>query len=70
IWLGQTYSKCRDQAKAKFEFNKALEIDPTNHEASRGLDIIRKWEEQQLQRKGAKSTGAGAKPTGAGASTP
>jgi len=70
IWLGQTYSKCRDQNKAKFEFNKALEIDPTNREASRGLEIIRKWEEQQLQRKGAKSTGAGAKPSGAGASTP
>ena len=77
IWLGQTYSKCRDQAKAKMEFNKALEIDPTNREASRGLDIIRKWEEQQLQRKGAKPSGAGAKPSGpgakpsgAGASTP
>jgi tetratricopeptide (TPR) repeat protein len=61
IWLGQTYSKCRDQTNAKVEFNKALEIDPSNREASRGLDIIRKWEQQQLDRKGAKSTGAGAK---------
>jgi len=60
IWLGQTYSKCRDQTHAKLEFNKALEIDPTNREASRGLEIIRKWEQQQLERKGAKSTGAGA----------
>ncbi len=60
IWMGQTYSKCRDQANAKLEFNKALEIDPTNREASRGLDIIRKWEQQQLERKSGKSTGAGA----------
>jgi tetratricopeptide (TPR) repeat protein len=60
IWLGQTYSKCRDQANAKVEFNKALELDPTNREASRGLEIIRKWEQQQLQRKGSKSSGAGA----------
>jgi len=50
IWLAQAYSKCRDQAKAKTEFNKALEIDPTNREASRGLEIIRKWEEQQAAR--------------------
>ena len=61
IWLGQSYSKCRDQNKAKLEFNKALEIDPTNREASRGLEIIRKWEQQQLERsKGSKSSGAGA----------
>lgn len=60
IWLGQTYSKCRDQTNAKVEFNKALELDPTNKEASRGLEIIRKWEQQQLERKGSKSSGAGA----------
>jgi tetratricopeptide (TPR) repeat protein len=60
IWLGQTYSKCRDQTNAKVEFNKALELDPTNREASRGLEIIRKWEQQQLERKGSKSSGAGA----------
>ena len=47
IWFAQALSKCRDQTRAKEEFNKALEIDPTNREASRGLDIIRKWEEQQ-----------------------
>ena len=62
IWLAQSYSKCRDQTSAKIEFNKALEIDPTNREASRGLEIIRKWEQQQLQ----KSSGA----TGASATTP
>jgi len=56
IWLAQAYSKCRDQSRAKGEFNKALEIDPTNREASRGLDIIRKWEEQQE-----KARAAGAK---------
>jgi Tfp pilus assembly protein PilF len=50
IWLGQAYSKCRDQTKAKAEFNKALEIDPTNREASRALEAIRKWEEQQAAR--------------------
>lgn len=50
IWLGQNYSKCKDQAHAKLEFNKAIDIDPTNREASRGLEIIRKWEQQQIQR--------------------
>ena len=62
IWLAQACSKCRDQTRAKIEFNKALEIDPTNREASRGLDIIRKWEQQQLQ----KSSGAAS----AGTTTP
>lgn len=56
IWLAQAHSKCRDQTRAKLEFNKALEIDPENREASRGLEIIRKWELQQQQR----SSGAGA----------
>lgn len=51
IWLGQAHSKCRDQTKAKMEFNKALEIDPTNKEAARGLEIIRKWEEQQQKQR-------------------
>jgi tetratricopeptide (TPR) repeat protein len=55
IWLAQAFSKCRDQGRAKGEFNKALEIDPTNKEASRGLDIIRKWEEQQTAAKQAKN---------------
>ncbi|MGH7681603.1 MAG: tetratricopeptide repeat protein [Candidatus Eiseniibacteriota bacterium] len=65
IWLAQAYSKCKDQTRAKMEFNEALQIDPENREASRGLDIIRKWEQQQLQRaQGA----AGA--TGGGGTTP
>ena len=60
IWLGQTYSKCRDQTNAKVEFNNALQIDPTNREASRGLEIIRKWEQQVQERKG-KTTGGATK---------
>ena len=55
IWLGQAFSKCRDQSRAKAEFNRGLEIDPTNKEASRGLEIIRKWEEQQAAAKAAKA---------------
>jgi tetratricopeptide (TPR) repeat protein len=47
IWLAQTYSKCHDIPRAKIQFNQALEIDPTNVEASKGLDIIRKWEQQK-----------------------
>jgi len=56
IWLAQTYSKCRDTAGAKIEFNRALEIDPNNLEASKGLDIIRKWEQQQAARASGAST--------------
>lgn len=55
IWLGQAFSKCRDQSRAKAEFNRALEIDPTNKEASRALEAIRKWEEQQAAAKAAKN---------------
>ncbi|HEX7076991.1 MAG TPA: tetratricopeptide repeat protein [Candidatus Eisenbacteria bacterium] len=57
IWLAQAYSKCKDQTRAKAEFNKALELDPTNQEASRGLDIIRKWEEQVQQRRSSAASG-------------
>ncbi len=56
IWLAQTYSKCHDIPNAKIQFNQALEIDPTNTEASRGLDIIRKWEQQQSARGGGTTT--------------
>jgi tetratricopeptide (TPR) repeat protein len=61
IWLAQAYASksCSDLAHAKLEFNKALEIDPTNREASRGLDNIRKFE----QRKAAsKTSGASTNP--------
>lgn len=57
IWLAQAYSKCRDQVHAKEEFNKALDLDPNNQEASRGLDIIRKWEEQMQQRRSSAASG-------------
>lgn len=64
IWLAQAYSKCKDQTRAKMEFNEALQIDPENREASRGLDIIRKWEQQQLQRAQGQDAG------GTGGTTP
>jgi tetratricopeptide (TPR) repeat protein len=54
VWLAQTYSKCKDLGRAKEEFNKALDIDPTNGPASQGLQIIRDFEaKQQLRASGA-----------------
>ncbi len=50
VWLAQTYSKCKDLNRAKEEFNKALEIDPTNKPASDGLRIIRDFEAKQQAR--------------------
>lgn len=47
IWLGQAYSNAGDVGQAKMEFNKALDIDPTNREASKGLELIRKYEQQR-----------------------
>jgi superkiller protein 3 len=47
IWLAQGYLKCKNIPQAKVEFNKALEIDPTNRPASDGLNLIRKYEDQQ-----------------------
>ena len=57
IWLGQTYNKCGDPAHAKQEFNKALDIDPNNREASVGLQIIRQVEQKKAQ-KGTRASGA------------
>ena len=57
IWLGQAYSNSGDVQKAKAEFNKAIDINPNNPEAAKGLALIRKYEEQ----KAAKASGA-AKP--------
>ena len=64
IWLAQGYLKCKDIPKAKIEFNRALEIDPTNRQASDGLSLIRKYEESQQQRKAAQSSSStsGSKP--------
>ncbi|MEK7314812.1 MAG: tetratricopeptide repeat protein, partial [Candidatus Eisenbacteria bacterium] len=50
VWLAQNYSKCKDLARSKEEFNKALEIDPTNGPASKGLQIIRDFEAKQQAR--------------------
>ncbi len=50
VWLAQAYSKCKDLTRAKEEFNKALEIDPTNGPASTGLQIIRNFEAKQQAR--------------------
>jgi len=50
IWLAQAYVKCKDIQRAKEEFNKALEIDPTNGQASQGLALIRAFEAKQQAR--------------------
>jgi tetratricopeptide (TPR) repeat protein len=51
VWLAQANmsKKCQNVGAAKAEFNKALEIDPSNKPASEGLNIIRKFETQQQQ---------------------
>ena len=50
IWLAQGYLKCKDVNRAKVEFNRVLEIDPTNRQASEGLASIRKYEDAQQKR--------------------
>jgi tetratricopeptide (TPR) repeat protein len=61
IWLAQGYLKCKEIPKAKIEFNKALELDPTNKPASDGLNLIRKYE-TQLQQKRSSAQPSGTKP--------
>lgn len=61
IWLAQGYLKCKDIPKAKIEFNRALEIDPTNKQASDGLALIRKYEESQRKAASSSST-SGSRP--------
>ena len=58
IWLAQAYSNAGDVNRAKAEFNRAIDINPNNPDAARGLALIRKYEEQ----KAAKQSGA-AKPS-------
>ena len=60
IWLAQGYLKCKDIPKAKIEFNKVLELDPTNKPASDGLSSIRKYE-TQLQQKRSSAQPSGTK---------
>jgi len=50
VWLAQSYSQCGELAKAKEEFNSVLTRDPTNSQAGRGLELIRKFEDQQRGR--------------------
>jgi tetratricopeptide (TPR) repeat protein len=47
IWLAQAYSNSGEIDKAKAEFNKVFDIDPNNQDAVRGMDYIRKYEEQK-----------------------
>lgn len=57
VWLGQTYVKCKDLSRAKDEFNRALEIDPTNAQASQGLQLLRDFEAKQQARAAAQAAG-------------
>ena len=50
IWLAQAYSNSGDVDKAKGEFNKVFDIDPNNQDAVRGMDYIRKYEEQKAMK--------------------
>ena len=56
VWLAQAHVKCKDLSRAKTEFNRALEIDPTNKPASEGLNLIRKYESQQQQQQQRRAT--------------
>lgn len=53
IWLAQAHVKCSDLSGAKIEYNKAIDIDPNNREASRGLALIRQYEERKAAARGA-----------------
>ena len=57
IWLAQGYLKCKDIPKGKIEFNKVLELDPTNALATKGLNDIRKYETAQQNKGKAKPSG-------------
>jgi tetratricopeptide (TPR) repeat protein len=58
-WLAQGYLKCKDIPKGKIEFNKVLELDPTNKQATEGLSSIRKYEQAKQQPGQAKPPGRG-----------
>ena len=58
VWLAQAYSQCGDITRAKNEFNEVLNRDPTNSQAARGLDLIRRFEAQQQQRPASGTAGA------------
>jgi Tfp pilus assembly protein PilF len=58
-WLAQGYLKCKDIPKGKIEFNKVLELDPTNKQATDGLAAIRKYEQAKQQPGQSKPPGRG-----------
>ena len=47
----------KDIPKGKIEFNKVLELDPTNKPATDGLNQIRKYETAQQNKGKAKPSG-------------
>lgn len=74
IWLAQAYSNSGQVNDAKAEFNRAIDIDPNNPDAARGLALIRKYEEQKALKaasgqKAADTTAAPATTTKPGKST-
>jgi tetratricopeptide (TPR) repeat protein len=50
IWLAQAYSNSGQVNEAKTEFNRAIDIDPNNADAAKGLDLIRKYEAQKAMK--------------------
>ena len=50
IWLGQAYSNSGEIDKAKAVFNKVFDIDPSNAQAAKSMEYIRKYEEQKALR--------------------
>jgi tetratricopeptide (TPR) repeat protein len=57
VWLAQGYIKCKNIPQGKIEFNKVLELDPTNKIATDGLNQIRKYETAQQNKGKAKPSG-------------
>jgi tetratricopeptide (TPR) repeat protein len=64
IWLAQAYSNSGQVNEAKAEFNKAIDIDPNNADASRGLELIRKYEAQKAAKAAAGSAKAASEKSG------
>jgi len=66
IWLAQAYSNSGQVNEAKAEFNRAIDIDPNNPDAARGLELSRKYEAQKALKAagGQKAADTSAAPTG------
>ena len=67
VWLAQAYSNSGQVNDAKAEFNRAIDIDPNNPDAARGLELIRKYEAQKALKAagGQKAADTTAAPAGA-----